>query len=50
MHRRSYGGEIVRASRLMHGKASTITHNGNSLFSDLASSSLFSVISRTVRQ
>src|SRR6266498_6019756 len=25
----AYGGEIVRASRLMHGKASTITHNGN---------------------
>jgi len=34
----AYGGEIVRASRLMHGKASTITHNGNSLFSDLATS------------
>ena len=34
----AYGGEIVRASRLMHGKASTITHNGNSLFSDLAPS------------
>ena len=34
----AYGGEIVRASRLMHGKASTITHNGNSLFCDLARS------------
>jgi anthranilate synthase/aminodeoxychorismate synthase-like glutamine amidotransferase len=34
----AYGGEIVRASRLMHGKASTITHNGNRLFSDLATS------------
>ncbi|HEY2045377.1 MAG TPA: aminodeoxychorismate/anthranilate synthase component II [Candidatus Udaeobacter sp.] len=34
----AYGGEIVRASRLMHGKASTITHNGNSLFFDLATS------------
>ena len=34
----AYGGEIVRASRLMHGKASTITHNGNSLFSNLATS------------
>jgi anthranilate/para-aminobenzoate synthase component II len=34
----AYGGEIVRASRLMHGKASTITHNGNSLFSDLTKS------------
>ena len=28
----------MRASRLMHGKASTITHNGNSLFSNLATS------------
>ena len=34
----AYGGEIVRASRLMHGKASTITHNGNSLFSGLPTS------------
>jgi len=34
----AYGGEIVRASRLMHGKASAITHNGNGLFSDLATS------------
>jgi anthranilate synthase component II len=34
----AYGGEIVRASRLMHGKASTIRHNGNSLFSSLARS------------
>jgi len=34
----AYGGEIVRASRLMHGKASTIMHNGNRLFSDLATS------------
>ena len=34
----AYGAEIVRASRLMHGKTSTITHNGNSLFADLASS------------
>jgi anthranilate synthase/aminodeoxychorismate synthase-like glutamine amidotransferase len=31
----AFGGEIIRASRLMHGRASTITHNGNSLFSDL---------------
>ena len=34
----AYGGEIVRASRLMHGKASTITHDGNALFSDLDTS------------
>src|SRR6266513_2439227 len=32
----AYGAEIVRASRLMHGKTSTITHNGNSLFAGLA--------------
>jgi anthranilate synthase/aminodeoxychorismate synthase-like glutamine amidotransferase len=31
----AYGGKIVRASLLMHGKASKITHNGNGLFSDL---------------
>lgn len=34
----SYGAEIVRASQLMHGKASTIRHNGHPLFSDLARS------------
>jgi len=34
----AFGGEIVRAPRLMHGKASIITHNGNTLFSDLATS------------
>jgi len=34
----AYGGKIVRAARLMHGKASTITHNGSCLFSDLAPS------------
>jgi anthranilate synthase/aminodeoxychorismate synthase-like glutamine amidotransferase len=32
----AYGGKIVRASRLMHGKASMITHNRSGLFSDLA--------------
>jgi len=31
----AYGGKIVRASRLMHGKGSKITHNGNGLFADL---------------
>jgi anthranilate synthase component II len=31
----AYGGKIVRAFLLMHGKASKITHNGNGLFSDL---------------
>jgi anthranilate synthase/aminodeoxychorismate synthase-like glutamine amidotransferase len=34
----AYGGEIVRAPRLMHGKASTITHDGNNLFSGLPTS------------
>src|SRR5437899_8252498 len=28
----AYGGTIVRASRLMHGKASMIRHNGGALF------------------
>src|SRR5262249_23982670 len=32
----AYGGTIVRADRLMHGKLSMITHNGGGLFSDLA--------------
>jgi anthranilate synthase/aminodeoxychorismate synthase-like glutamine amidotransferase len=32
----AYGGTIVRASRLMHGKASMIRHNGSALFSDLS--------------
>lgn len=31
----AYGGKIVRASRLMHGKGSRISHNGDALFSDL---------------
>jgi len=31
----AYGGKIVRAPRIMHGKPSMITHNGNDLFSDL---------------
>jgi anthranilate synthase/aminodeoxychorismate synthase-like glutamine amidotransferase len=33
----AYGGKIVRAPRLMHGKASKITHNSNGLFSNLPS-------------
>jgi para-aminobenzoate synthetase component 2 len=31
----AYGGNVVRASRLMHGKSSMIRHNGSALFSDL---------------
>ena len=31
----AYGGKIVRASTLMHGKSSTIRHNGSGLFTDL---------------
>jgi anthranilate synthase/aminodeoxychorismate synthase-like glutamine amidotransferase len=31
----AYGGKVVRASRLMHGKSSLITHNGSALFSEL---------------
>jgi anthranilate synthase/aminodeoxychorismate synthase-like glutamine amidotransferase len=31
----AYGGKIVRASTLVHGKSSTIRHNGSALFTDL---------------
>ena len=31
----AYGGKIVRACRLVHGKSSTIKHNGDGLFTDL---------------
>ena len=31
----AFGGKIVRASKLVHGKSSTIRHNGNGLFTDL---------------
>ncbi|MFL6542036.1 MAG: anthranilate synthase component II [Chthoniobacterales bacterium] len=31
----AFGGEIVRASRLMHGKTSPVEHNGRGLFADL---------------
>ena len=31
----AYGGNVVRAPRVMHGKSSLIRHNGDSLFSDL---------------
>ena len=30
-----YGGKVVRAGRLMHGKTSLIHHNGNGLFKDM---------------
>ncbi|MEM9235960.1 MAG: aminodeoxychorismate/anthranilate synthase component II [Verrucomicrobiota bacterium] len=32
-----YGGEVVRADRLMHGKTSPILHEGKSVFKDLPS-------------
>jgi len=32
----AYGGKIIRAPRLMHGKSSMISHNGSALFVDLA--------------
>ena len=32
----AYGGKIIRAPRLMHGKSSMITHNGSALFADLS--------------
>ena len=31
-----YGGKVVRADRLMHGKSCMIRHNGSALFSDLS--------------
>ena len=31
----AYGGKIVRASSLVHGKSSIIRHNGSGLFTDL---------------
>jgi anthranilate synthase/aminodeoxychorismate synthase-like glutamine amidotransferase len=32
-----YGGEVVRADRLMHGKTSPVFHNGEYLFKDIPS-------------
>src|SRR6266481_3932488 len=32
----AYGGNVVRAPRLMHGKSSMISHNGSVLFVDLS--------------
>ena len=31
----AYGGNVIRAGRLMHGKSCMIRHNGSTLFSDL---------------
>ncbi len=33
----AYGGKVVRASRVMHGKSSMISHDGSALFCDLPS-------------
>jgi len=33
----SFGGTIVRAERLMHGKTSAVTHDGGELFQNLSS-------------
>lgn len=32
-----FGGDVVRAERLMHGKTSSITHSGSGLFKELPS-------------
>ena len=32
----AYGGRVIRADRLMHGKSCMISHNGSGLFSDLS--------------
>jgi anthranilate synthase/aminodeoxychorismate synthase-like glutamine amidotransferase len=31
-----FGGKVVRAGRLMHGKVSTVTHDGNGLYAGMA--------------
>ncbi|HET9418153.1 MAG TPA: aminodeoxychorismate/anthranilate synthase component II [Chthoniobacterales bacterium] len=31
----AYGGKVIRAPRVVHGKASQIRHNGDALFADL---------------
>lgn len=33
----AFGGDVVRADRIMHGKTSPILHNGNALFQELPS-------------
>ena len=33
----AYGGDVVRADRIMHGKISSIKHNGNSFFAEVPS-------------
>ena len=32
----AFGGKVVRAARLMHGKTSSIDHDGQGLFAGLA--------------
>jgi para-aminobenzoate synthetase component 2 len=33
----AYGGDVVRAGVIMHGKISSITHNGNAFFAGVPS-------------
>jgi anthranilate synthase component 2 len=33
----AFGGQVVRASHLMHGKTSTVTHDGKGIFAGLDS-------------
>ncbi|HEY4649416.1 MAG TPA: aminodeoxychorismate/anthranilate synthase component II, partial [Gemmatimonadales bacterium] len=33
----AFGGRVVRAERLMHGKTTPVTHNGHPLFRDVSS-------------
>ena len=37
MHREIFGGEVVRAPHVMHGKTSEITHDGEGVFRDVPS-------------
>ncbi|WP_413376952.1 aminodeoxychorismate/anthranilate synthase component II [Alkalihalobacillus sp. 1P02AB] len=32
-----FGGDVIRAERLMHGKTSEVTHNGKTVFTDIPS-------------
>ncbi len=36
-HRAAFGGQVVRARNLMHGKTSQVEHDGKTIFSNLPS-------------
>jgi len=45
-HREVFGGKVVRAGRLMHGKTSTVEHDGRWLFAGLPQSCELAAIIR----